>query len=280
MSSYYEGYYSFQKLQSETSLKCKIKNIAQYFVLSNIPLSLKSFVLNCFFNNEDDFKIKSIVYLNPNKNWDILDVGCGSGDFIFNLHEVGFKGAVGIDPFITDSIQYNNGAKVIKSDLFNVCNKYDLITFHHSFEHLIDPIKFIEKIAHLLKPKGVCLIRLPSIDCLSYKIFKEYWVGIHAPYHIFLPSYKAMEILLKQFGLKIHLYLGEQIMDFFLMSKENFMGINGNQHDSIRSIVKEKGDIKFSPWHCEKELAYWKSMKKLVEKNNMCDCVAYYITHE
>jgi 2-polyprenyl-3-methyl-5-hydroxy-6-metoxy-1,4-benzoquinol methylase len=276
LSFFYKNYYSLQEFEKSSSIRKMIEKV----IFLSLPFHLKSFIVKNILNKEDDFKLTSLLQASPRKNWDILDVGSGSGDFVYNLHELGFKRSIGIDPFLNESVQYENGAKILKNGIMDMNDKYDLITFHHSFEHLIEPSQYLYKVSKLLKPKGICLIRLPNIDCWSYKYFKEHWVGIHAPYHVFLPSYTGMEMLLKPHGLKINSCLGEQVIDFFLISKENFMGITINQKDSIRSLIKEKRSISYTPWHCKKELTYWKSMKKLVEKNNICDCVAYYITHE
>ena len=234
-------------------------------------------MLRFFFTKEDDFKLTSLIPVCPQKDWRILDIGSGSGDFVCNLHDLGFKNAIGIDPFLEKSIQYSNGALILKQDLSSLCEKFDLITFHHSFEHLENPQHYLEKLKTLLNPDGICILRLPNIECLSFKIFKEFWVGIHAPYHLFLPTYRGLDLLLKPLGLEIQSCLGEQVIDFFLISMENFMSISDHDKDSIRSLLKRGGHLSETPWHCKQELCYWKSMKTLVEKNNLCDCVVYYI---
>lgn len=279
LHEFYHDYYSLQNLDTRPSREKWIRQIVAKSLFCRLPDCVRSSLVQMFLNRENDFKLTSLAPLRPQKYWNILDVGSGSGDFVYSLHDLGFHRAIGIDPFLSETLLYENGAIILQQDITQVEGKYDLITFHHSFEHVTDPILHLERVKQLLKPTGTCVIRLPSIDSWSYKIFKGHWVGIHAPYHLILPSRVGMDLLLKPHGLKVSAVKGEQLVDFFLMSKENFMNISDLQKDSIRSLMAEQGDINASPWHCKKELAYWKSMKKHVQRHHLCDCIAYYVTH-
>ncbi len=142
--------------------------------------------------------IKSIPF-----NARILDVGCGSGSNLLMLHACGYRNLYGIDPFIEKSTSYNNGVKVKKSKLDEVEGQFDLIMFHHVFEHLDDPVEHLQKARQLLSKRGQILIRIPLSDSLAAEKYREKWVQLDAPRHITLQTRYSMELMSKKCLLKI-----------------------------------------------------------------------------
>jgi len=69
----------------------------------------------------------------------VLDVGCGSGMLVFALGLAGMKDVAGIDPFLSGERDLSTGGRLRRQDLSQVEGHYDLIMFHHSFEHVPDP---------------------------------------------------------------------------------------------------------------------------------------------
>ncbi len=73
---------------------------------------------------------------NATFNSKILDVGCGVGGLPLILNYYGFKDVRGIDLYIKKDIFYENGVNIFKKEIYQMENGYDVITFHHSFEHM------------------------------------------------------------------------------------------------------------------------------------------------
>jgi hypothetical protein len=70
----------------------------------------------------------------------ILDVGAGSGLLVYALSLAGFDGVVGVDPFAAGDRVFDTGARLMATELGDVeGGDWDLIMFHHSFEHLPNP---------------------------------------------------------------------------------------------------------------------------------------------
>lgn len=132
----------------------------------------------------------------------IADIGCGNGQLLAELSYCGFESLVGYDPFLNESKDYH-GFQLRKTDFFDITEKFDLVMFHHSFEHIPDPVRLFQKLEDILNPGGQALIRVPVTDGQVWKDSREYWFQLDAPRHLFIPSVKSMEILAKSVSLSL-----------------------------------------------------------------------------
>jgi len=130
----------------------------------------------------------------------ILDVGCGAGHLVRDLVDAGFNQAQGIDPFIPDSLLPQLPSFVRRSSLGEVSGEYDLVMFHHVLEHMADPQTTLIDAARLLRPGGVCLVRLPVIPNEAWDRYRENWVQLDAPRHIFIHSISSLTLLGERAG--------------------------------------------------------------------------------
>src|SRR5215472_13920605 len=133
----------------------------------------------------------------------ILDVGCGAGHLVLDLVSAGFKQAQGIDPFIPDSVAAQLAGLVRKATLHEISGEYDIVMFHHVLEHLVDPQAALIDAARLLRPGGVCLVRLPVIPNEAWNRYRENWVQLDAPRHIFVHSIASLTLLAERAGFKL-----------------------------------------------------------------------------
>jgi SAM-dependent methyltransferase len=133
---------------------------------------------------------------------DILDVGCGDGDFLLQLHSLGFSSLTGVDPFLAHDITYKNGVRVLKKNLGEMTGQFDLITLHHSLEHVADPAEILRQAGKILRTGGQLVVRVP-VAGTAWKRYGENWVQLDPPRHIFLPTVKSMEILATRTGLRL-----------------------------------------------------------------------------
>ena len=133
----------------------------------------------------------------------LLDVGCGKGRFVRELAWNGFTNLVGVDAFINVDKISEPGIIIRRGSINDVEGHFDCIMLHHSFEHMDDPLAVCRHIVRLLKKDGYALIRMPTVSSYAWEHYKEHWVQLDAPRHIFLHSLESMKILADKAGLII-----------------------------------------------------------------------------
>ena len=136
--------------------------------------------------------------INARPDWRILDVGTANGEFLRSLRRVGFSGKlVGIEPYIEEEIEFEDGVRIEKGTIFDTDfgQEWDLITFHHSFEHVPNPLDVLQAASRLLSKDGVILIRTPIVPCHAWEHYGVNWISLDAPRHYFIPSARSIGIL-------------------------------------------------------------------------------------
>jgi 2-polyprenyl-3-methyl-5-hydroxy-6-metoxy-1,4-benzoquinol methylase len=199
MSRYYPENYSSHKLLSNLNqIKQFIINLRNKYAVLNIGLIGK-----LLYARYPHSALRSLCVIPLRKDSNILDVGCGEGKLLCSVSELGFKNLLGVDPLIKKDIQYRNGLKILRKTIHDVEDKWDLIMFHHSFEHLPDPLETLQKVSSLLKSNGVCLVRIPTVSSYAWRHYGIKWVQLDAPRHFFLYSVEGMKILADRTGFEL-----------------------------------------------------------------------------
>ncbi len=266
MSKYYSSdYYSYTKKENSKS------NILYKFLYKNYYSMLvnNSKLLNKISDKiSTNSKYKIFRGIKIDKETRILDVGCGSGmNFLFPLAEIGFNSLLGCDPFLENTILYSNGLEIKNTPIFEVQGKWDIITYHHSFEHVMDPLENLKKIFELLNTDGVCVIRIPTVSSFAWTHYQSDWVQLDAPRHFFLHSVESMKLLAEISNL-----------DMFRIDYDSthfqFTGSEGYKKNIPLSAKRPKGIGNFIQRKIKK-LKYIDQAKKLNSLNNG-DQAAFY----
>jgi 2-polyprenyl-3-methyl-5-hydroxy-6-metoxy-1,4-benzoquinol methylase len=119
----------------------------------------------------------------------VLDVGCGSGAFLFQLkqrfpHDYQILGTdVSGPPLDYAASQAVSVARGNFLELAFKETKVDAITFWAVLEHLSEPKRFVEKAASLLKEGGLCFVLVPNMSSLAVKLLGRRYRYIY-PQHL------------------------------------------------------------------------------------------------
>lgn len=199
LSKYYpKNYYSFKttKLKSFKSYLISLRD--KHSIGFN---NLIGKILAKYF--PAPFYLKVFKVINAKRDWKILDIGSGAGEKLLALKRIGFKNLLGIDPNIPKDIKYSDGLRVLKMSISEVDDKFDLILFNHSLEHMEDPVSILKEAAKKITDQSLVVIRIPVAGCYAWKKYGTDWDGLDAPRHIFIPTKKSLKFLAEKSGFEI-----------------------------------------------------------------------------
>ncbi len=119
----------------------------------------------------DDVAI-TLKYL-KNKNWKILETGCGLGRVVKYLYDKGLKNIYGIE-INQDSVAWLNKSfpdlNIEHGDILNMkypLNSFDMVLSYGLIEHFPDgPDAPLNALYNVLKPGGIGIITVPSFNLL------------------------------------------------------------------------------------------------------------------
>jgi SAM-dependent methyltransferase len=134
----------------------------------------------------------------------VLDVGCGSGDLGALLVEDGWA-VDGLDPSgAAVERAVAQGVKAVEGTLHTVELEpatYDAVIFHHSLEHVGQPVGSLQLSARALRPGGVVLVTAPNFACWARRRFGPAWFHLDLPRHRVHFTVGALCCALEQAGL-------------------------------------------------------------------------------
>ncbi|MGH7481154.1 MAG: class I SAM-dependent methyltransferase [Longimicrobiales bacterium] len=135
----------------------------------------------------------------------ILDVGCGNGRLLLAMRDAGFTDLTGIDPYLRAPAPRAPGITLRRQSIRDAEGAFDLIMFHHSLEHVPNPATDLRDAARLLKPRGAIVVRIPIAGSEVWRRYREHWVQLDAPRHLFIPSADGMKRLAERAELTVEL---------------------------------------------------------------------------
>ena len=127
-------------------------------------------------------KIKLITSLSDKGK--ILDIGCGTGDFLLAANKAGWQ-TIGFEPNNkAKKISKQKGIEITEETKILENYSFDVITMWHVLEHVPDLEEYILELKRLLKPKGTIIIAVPNFKSFDAEFYGRYWAAYDVPRHI------------------------------------------------------------------------------------------------
>jgi 2-polyprenyl-3-methyl-5-hydroxy-6-metoxy-1,4-benzoquinol methylase len=154
-----------------------------------------------------ELAVMDLLGLGAHRRGRLLDIGCGSGDFLARMHALGWS-VQGLepDPEAARLAAQRHGLDVRTGTLPHPdfqAGTLDVVTLHHVIEHLHDPEATLREARRLLVPGGLLALATPNIDSLGAKAFGAAWLHWDPPRHLHLFSPRSLAILLERAGFEI-----------------------------------------------------------------------------
>jgi SAM-dependent methyltransferase len=202
----------------------------------------------------------------------VLDVGCGSGNLLHRMAEIGFQNLFGVDLFFPGASPPSaENPRIIKGDLSSVQGQqFDLIMMHHYFEHSENPFVQLKLVRNLLCPGGVLLIRQPLCDGEAFQRYGANWVQLDAPRHAALHSLASMKRLVEKSGMKIQKIVWDSTDQQFWASEQYLNDIPMYAEESYLCNPKK------APFTSE-QICSWQREAKILNSCGSGDQGAFFI---
>lgn len=268
ISKYYENnYYSYAGI-NVSAIKKFIRHYRDLYALTHKGLFGK-FLLKLYPNNILEY----LRELNVSKESKILDVGCGCAALLHQMKDFGYTNLLGVDPFINEDIEYENGLQVKKDFIQNIGGKWDFIMCNHSFEHFSSPLEDLSAISKVLADNGVCLISIPTVSSYVWEHYKTNWVQLDAPRHFFLHSIESFKILADKCNL---------VVDKVIYNSSEFQFLGSEQYKKGISLCASDNSFYVNPKKSifsKNEIKQFKQKAKELNKENIGDQITIILKH-
>ena len=173
-----------------------IKSIKKYYSDEYLPFQGEkhSFYFKLFRKISFFWKFNKINKIKKNGN--LIDVGSGDNRFIDYMKLKGWE-CCSYEPF-------NNDNSIDSVDnLENCTEKFDIITFWHSIEHMHNLTDIITLSCNLLKNDGYIFIAIPNSNSVDCRLLKEKWIAYDIPRHLYHFNSNTIKKLLYKFNINI-----------------------------------------------------------------------------
>ena len=152
-------------------------------------------------------RARYVLSVRPGKGR-LLDIGCGSGDFLCRCQDFGFEvSGTELPGIAADRARRRLNGSVFSGTLSeaNYPDRYfDVIVIWHVFEHLTEPRQYLAEISRIIKPGGVLLLAIPNIESAQARFFRGKWFHLDPPRHLFFMPPDRVEAALAGFGFTVH----------------------------------------------------------------------------
>ena len=132
-------------------------------------------------------------YSNEQKK--LLDIGCGTGEFLTTAKNHNWK-VIGVELNYQARTKASNKDLIVYENINHLKNqKFEVITLWHVLEHLPNLEDQIKNIKSLLKKNGTLIIAVPNYKSYDAQYYKEFWAAYDTPRHLWHFSQTAMKKL-------------------------------------------------------------------------------------
>ena len=142
------------------------------------------------------------------RNGGLLDVGCGSGEFLREARKQGFE-PTGTE--FSDAARSAIRDFKVARDPGETAGPFDLVTLWHVLEHVPSPRQTLQVLRSKLKPSGLLFVAVPNIDSRwfnwVYRLGKGHEPELYSPQskepHLYHFSQQTLRRLLETSGFHI-----------------------------------------------------------------------------
>ncbi len=180
----------------------------------------------------------------------LLDVGCGSGDFLRAASQSGSWDSAGVEPveIAAESARSASDAVVHACVLEKAPispSSMDIVTMLGVLEHLHDPADTLSTVRQLLKPSGLLAIYVPNFNYLRIKdtgplcfLRRRRWSDLHPQEHQFHFTINTLHALLQKNGFDV---LRTDVGQPFAVGNTVVRNLKRGFHIGVQALWRQTG---------------------------------------
>lgn len=132
----------------------------------------------------------------------ILDVGCGTGDFLAGFSDQFRK--FGIEPSrYAAKLAYEKGIEIIQDIPALGSKSADMVIYRGTIQHIDEPFASIRAAIGALKPDGMLVfLATPNAESLCYRMFGSL-PALDPPHNFWIPGARELSNVLQNFGAQV-----------------------------------------------------------------------------
>ncbi len=148
--------------------------------------------------------IGKLLSVTGGKKGSLLEVGCGSGDFLLAAQAKGFAvNGVEISGHAAASANERLGSAVVEcSDIEAATlapSAFDVAAFSDAIEHVRNPHDFLQRIHQSLRPGGIVFAVTPDTGSWSHRLMRNHWMEYKTE-HLYYFNRRSLTVLLSEHG--------------------------------------------------------------------------------
>ena len=173
----------------------------------------------------------------------LLDVGCGTGDFLYEMRKLKGWRLFGVEPnrYACGHAQRLVGKRVVCGTLSAAAladSSFDMVTMWNTLEHVQDPKTNLRQANRVLRPDGLLVISAPVSSSLLCRWFREHWAEWDLPRHLYIFSRNTIEAMLQETGFGLEaVYRSSTEYRVLCMTLESWT----KEHSSSKSVQRATG---------------------------------------
>ncbi|MGK7391920.1 MAG: class I SAM-dependent methyltransferase [Candidatus Cyclobacteriaceae bacterium M2_1C_046] len=187
-------------------------------------------LVNILYKKVRNFTLQKKIRLVKNLNGtSLLDVGCGTGHFLYESYKQGLQ-VSGVE---TDKQARLNIPGEIKDKVYSsiskipVNKKVDVITLWHVLEHLHNLQDSFKELNNHLERKGFFIIAVPNPSSYDAKHYRNKWAAWDTPRHLYHFRPEQVKLLFEQHNILLINILPMKFDSYYVsMLSEKYKGKN------------------------------------------------------
>jgi len=145
----------------------------------------------------------SLLNKEQNSKGKLLDIGCGTGDFLVEAKNQGWS-ILGFEPNSDAKRLAANKGVLFTDDIFTLPeNTFDAVTMWHVLEHVPNLQEYITNLKRIIKPNGTIIIAVPNYKSYDAKYYNRFWAAYDVPRHLWHFSKNSIKRLFSDVDMEL-----------------------------------------------------------------------------